>query len=264
MTDLPNCVAKTLDTLQRRHMKPSQQREAAKRTGTIRDAAPETIAKYLKPSPSQTTPRGTPIDSLDKFSGHMRHNGGAAGSRPGSASVFSAGAGAKKVARISCAGVFPGDNPESVPPPGAPQPAPVTFGQPAVFGKGKGRANVNASSVFPPSDPMAAQPPPPQMAGRPRMGQQPAIGADPTAEFAALGLYDRGVNAKNPPATSSFSKLGGVPVLGGQPAQQPAANNPWKGGFGQAAPVGTYQPSFVNNNAMQAFQALPAAGVRRR
>lgn len=217
-------------------MKPSQQREAAKRVCEIRDATPESIARYLQPvqkAPARKPPYA--VDSLDQFvaprapsrGGSATPAVGGSGSRPGTAgSIFADGTG-KAGGRVASDSVWGFDTQQGGGP-AAEQAAAAA--PPSVFGGGKGGAPVARSSVFPDDGPWAADaraPAAPPTAGRRALGP-PANAAGAAAEFAALGL-------------------GGLPSHKAAPA-------PYRPSF---APPPAAAPSYV-----AAMRALPAAGAR--
>ena len=246
-------------------MKRSEARQAAGRVMEIKDATPDTIARYCQPKQGAPKPAPVPVDTLDKF---VRHSTPAGGSRPGTAnggSIFAGkgrpSSGARPKAPIARDAVFPldvsdepmdsGHAPVSRmgAPPTPQQYAAAPAAPPSVFGS-KGGRGVDKLSVFPDG------PPPPSSgplsAGRPRgdpTAAHYASAQSAAAEFAALGLG----GVKPPPSSG-----GGMPQYGmkqpsyGQPALASSFGQPAFGMMKQPQ-----QPAYV-----QAMQALPAAGSR--
>ena len=223
-------------------MKTSERREAVKRVCEVRDATPETIAKYLQPSGGQRhAPVAPPVDALDK----MMRTGSAHGSRPGSASIFAGGS--RQGGRVACDSVWPD---------GASAPtnnASSRREQPAIFGGGKG-GPLSQNAVWPDGPPPAAEKRAPvaPVAGRPR-GAPTADPSGAAAEFAALGLGGLGM----------VSKGGGMPGAHAMMPNNGMHNNKFIVEKQPFYPLGYGQQPSAPPAYVAAMRAIPAAGAPR-
>lgn len=221
----------------------NQERNIAQRRMDIRDATPETIAKYLKPSNPSA---GAAVPNAKAAVQGGMH--GKMGSRPGSASIFAGGGGssrpasARGKARIAADSVWPDGPPQEL------------------------RQQQNAGVLDPAARPM---PGPPRDNRRPHGGQDIEFGD----EFAALSLRPPAAGARSGGAGGSSFLMGGgpagparlqappgpmsIPTLSGSGLS--SSNTPM-GGVAAAASSFMAPPSFQQAFASGRQQPPPMAG----